>query len=139
MGYTKISAYTLPFIGASATFVDATTYFLGAMPDRTWNTTSAIQGVYVPYTGTIRACVVNIVCGVAGTNEAWPIVIRKNDTTDYTFASVSQATNVRLWANYSLNIPVNSGDYLELKTVCPTWATNPDQGRTNGVVFIDIN
>jgi len=34
-------------------------------------------------------------------------------------------TNDRVWSNTSLNISVTQGNYIEIKEVCPTWATNP--------------
>ena len=51
--------------------------------------------------------------------------IRVNNTVDYLIQSQSLATNERMWINTTMNIPVVAGDYVEIKSVTSTMATNP--------------
>ena len=75
--------------------------------------------------------------GTAGTNESWVMNIRLNNTTDTQIASVSQSTNERIFSNSSLNIAVVAGDYIEIKCVNPTWATNPLTTIFGGYIYIE--
>ena len=93
----------------------------------------------MPTSGIIRVFVYeHYTLTTAGTNEAWPFLIRKNDTTDYAVDSVSLATNNRQWENYALNIPVSAGDFIEIVTDCPNWVTPPVDGAGGGVGYLVI-
>jgi len=56
--------------------------------------------------------------------------IRLNNTTDTLISSLSVSTNERIRINTGLNITVVVGDYIEIKTVTPTWTPNP-----SGMIF----
>jgi hypothetical protein len=60
-----------------------------------------------------------------------------NNATDTLIATLSAATNERVFSNSSLAIAVSAGDYFEIKGVQPTWATNPATTIYGGYVYIE--
>jgi hypothetical protein len=129
-------SYALHVQAASqATTTDAQTLYWGGMLVAP-STTANRWRVYIPFAGVIKAARIYSYAGTAGTAEAWTMSIRKNNSADTLIASVAAATNDRLWANDALAIAVVAGDYIEIKEVCPTWATNPATVTRTGVIFI---
>ena len=63
--------------------------------------------------------------------------VRKNDSTDTLIQTVSSATAERSWTNNSLSISVAAGDYVEIKGVNPTWATNPGGVAVSGYIYFE--
>ena len=103
---------------------DAGTVYFGLLP-KAPTTTVNISCCEIMYNGTITGANIFSYSGTAGTSENWVLYIRLKNTVDYTIATVSSATNKRIWESYALNIPVKKGDYFEIKSVQPTFATNP--------------
>jgi len=137
MGYKSPRIYCLTIQTGTHNFVDSTTYYFSSVAGV--SSTGAIWDSHkqiIPLSGTIRAAQVHVIStGADGSNESWPMYIRVNDATDYLIQSVTQALYNRYWKNSNLNIPINEGDFIALKTVCPAWATNPNTSRV-GAVFI---
>lgn len=115
---------------------DGQTIYFGQLP-KAPVTTANVSKVYIRKAGTIK--VANIYCysGTAGTAESWSLYIRKNNTTDTLIATVSAATNERVFQNSALSIAVAEGDYIEIKAVNPTWATNPLTTIWGGYLLIE--
>ena len=103
---------------------DGATAYFGNMP-KAPTTTANISKIYFRESGTITHAEIYNYSGTAGTNEAWSLYIRKNNTTDYLIATVSSATNERVFSNAAMTVPISAGDYVEIKMVNPTWVTNP--------------
>ena len=114
--------YTVQALTSSP--ADGATNFFGNMPKAPVGT-GAISKVAIQKAGVIRMAEIYCYSGTAGTNEAWSLYVRLNASTDYLIATVSAATNERIFANNAMNIPVVAGDFFEIKMVNPTWATNP--------------
>jgi hypothetical protein len=117
-----------PLIGGSslqATLADGETRYWGGFPSVGAGLTSGKYRMYVPLTGTIIAAQAHISCLTAGSAENWSVYIRLNDTTDTLIATVGLSAADRIFLNTGLAIAVNAGDYIEMKEVEPTWATNP--------------
>ena len=93
--------------------------------------------VYIPKAGTIKAARIYSYAGTAGSNENWSMYIRKNNTSDTLIQTLAVATADRVWANDALDIAVAAGDYIEIKEVQPTWATNPATVTRTGVIYIE--
>lgn len=122
--------------GNMAPWVNSTTYYFGNYPS-TPSTSANARRLYIPRNGVITTCVIfSNSSTTAGSGEPWPIVIRLNDTTDYTFDSESVAGSLRVFKNYALNIPVVAGDYIEFKTTTPAWATPPSSGNSTGSLYV---
>lgn len=133
---TQPYGYVINLQGLTSSPVDAQTIFFGDIP-RTPTTTASTSQVFIRKAGTIK--VANIYCfsGTAGTNEAWSISIRLNNTTDTLIQTVSAATAVRVFTNSSLSIAVAAGDFIEIKSVNPTWATNPLTTVFGGYIYVE--
>lgn len=128
--------YSLMVQALTSSPADATTIYFGQLP-KAPTTTAATSKVYIRRAGTIKMANIYCYSGTAGTNEAWTIYIRKNNTTDTAIATVSAATNERVFANSSLSIAVAAGDYIEIKSINPTWATNPLTCVFGGFLYIE--
>jgi hypothetical protein len=137
MGYKSPTCYSLNIMSSTTAPLDSTTYYFGAF-NQGWTTSTPIRRIYIPRAGRItRVVLYMFALTTAGTAEDIVIVIRKNDTTDYTFSTVGLANASRFFSNYALDIPVIAGDYIELKVTTPAWVTNPDGVYTYGSLFIE--
>lgn len=112
------------------------TAYFGRLP-KGLVTTAGISKVYIRKSGVIRIADLYSYSGTAGSNEAWSAYIRLNNTTDYLIATISSATNERVFNNSSMNIPVVAGDYFEIKLVNPTWGTSPLTTVFGGNIIIE--
>jgi hypothetical protein len=115
---------------------DAQTIYFGTLP-KAPVTTGGQSKIYVRKAGTIKGVEVYCYSGTAGTNEAWSLYVRVNNATDTLIATLSVATNERVFTNAALNISVAAGDYFEIKSVNPTWATNPLTTIFGGYVYME--
>jgi hypothetical protein len=127
--------YTLQVQALTSSPADAATVYFGNLP-KALTTTANSSKIYIRQSGTIKRVEIYSYSGTAGTGEAWTLHVRKNNTADTQIASVSLATNERIWSNTNLSIPVVNGDYIEIKAVNPTWATNPLTTIFGGYVYI---
>jgi hypothetical protein len=94
--------------------------------------------VYIPKTGTIKKVYIHSTSGTAGSNESWSLYVRVNNTTDYLIQTVGLSATERIWSNSSLSISVTADiDYLEIKSINPTWGTNPANLILGGYVYIE--
>lgn len=129
----------VPVLAASkVTMADGATLYMGAAPDRQPENTYNIHKIIMPCKGRLRGAAIQAYANTTnGSNESWSLYIRQNDTTDTLIAAVAQSAQVRLWANYNLNIKFNQGDTLVIKSVNPTWATNPADVRFTGMLYFE--
>lgn len=120
---------------------DATTYYFGSNFVGGLNTTVNISKIYIPVAGTIDVCYIYCsVTGTFGSSETSTVYIRLNNTTDTTVTTslrANVATNVA--SNSGLNIAVVAGDYIEIKWVTPTWATNPTNICVSAQIHVKTN
>lgn len=128
--------YTINVQALTSSPADGATIYFGMLP-RAPSTAAATNRVYVRKAGTIKIAEVYTYSGTAGTAENWSLYIRKNNTTDYLIATLALNTKERIFTNSSLSIPMNAGDYFEIKGVQPTWATNPLTCIYGGYVYIE--
>ncbi len=133
---TKATGYTVPINAALYVApADAATVYWG-IHNKAPSATAATSKIYFRAAGTISIAEIYTYATTAGTAEAWSLYIRKNDTTDYLIGSQSLATNERVWANTAQAVPVVAGDYVEIKSVNPTWATNPGGVSIGGYLYV---
>lgn len=133
---TTAKGYTLSVQALTSSPTDAQTVYFGQLP-KAPVIAAATSKVFIPKAGTIKVGVVYCYSGTAGTNESWSLYVRVNNTTDYLIGTVSAATSERIFSNSSLSISVNVGDYIEIKSVQPTWATNPLTTIYGGYIYIE--
>lgn len=115
---------------------DAQTVYFGMLP-KAPITTANVSRIYIRKTCTLTLAEIYNYSGTAGTGEAWSLYVRKNNTTDTLVATVSLAANMRVFSNAALSISLVSGDYLEMKSVQPTWATNPATCIWGGYLYFE--
>lgn len=140
---TTTSLYSTQFNLASGTgaLVDSETRYLlifgaAAATTGTTSTSSAATRYYVHQSCTVKiARVFEVLAGTAGTNESWSWYIRVNATTDTLIEAVSSSSTGRVWVNTALSIALVAGDFFEVKSINPAWATNPNNIYA-GVVWI---
>ena len=115
---------------------DSQTVYFGTLP-KVPQTTAARSKVYIRKAGTIKIAEIYCYSGTPGSNEAWSLYIRKNNTTDYLIATVSQGASERVFSNAALDIPMAVNDYFEIKGVQPAWGTNPATTIYGGYVYVE--
>ncbi len=127
MGYKAPRTYVLSGnYTSSANPNDSTTYFIGNINNGI-ATSLGVRKIVIPIKGMIRAAVVYMYALTAtGSAEDWLMEIRANGATDYPIETLGASTAERVWNNTNLNIPVNEGDYIAIKTTTPAWVTNPE-------------
>lgn len=131
------SCYTLQMACAAFNPLDATTYYFAGRFSVVPSTSIANMRVYVPAAGIVRAAYVNFK-GTTGSNEQSTVSLRKNDTTDTTIVSTLDLSTLPAFVNNtSLNVSVAAGDYLTIKWVTPTWATNPTSIDIDALIYIE--
>lgn len=122
--------------------VDSTSYYFGNPISAT--TSTAVAGrvnFYFPYDGTVKRIDVYVMnAGTGGTTEASSVFFRLNNTTDTLVTNaINTNTGVNIVVKFTgtLNIPVTTVDYFELRWDTPAWATNPGSVRMCAIVYID--
>jgi hypothetical protein len=128
--------YAINLQALTSSPVDAQTVYFGMLP-KAPVTSANISKVYIRKAGTIKIAEIYCYSGTAGTNQAWSLYVRKNNTTDYLIATLSLATSERVFSNSALSISVVAGDYVEIKGVQPTWTTNPATTIYGGYIYIE--
>jgi len=116
--------------------VDAQTIYFGMLP-KAPVTAQGTSKIYIRSAGIIKRAEIYCFSGTAGTNEAWPIYIRLNNSGDTLIQSLSVSTSERVFSNTGLNIAVVAGDYIEIKSINPTWVTNPLTCIFGGYIYIE--
>ena len=128
--------YVINFQALTSSVADGATIYIGLQP-RAPATTAGQQKIRIPKTGAIKYAYIYSRAGTAGTNESWSSYVRLNNTTDTLIQTLAANTNERIWENSGLNISVSAGDYIEIKFVNPTFATNPATWIPGGFVYIE--
>lgn len=134
----RANGYTIDVQALTSTPTNAQTVYFGNMP-KAPVTTAGTSKVYISKAGTIKIAEIYVYSGTAGSNQAWSLYVRKNNTTDTLIATVSASTNERVFSNSALNIPVVVGDYIEIKGVQPTWTflNGPATTIYSGYLYIE--
>ena len=136
-GDLSVVGYTLSFQHLTFSPPDAGTLYFGNIPAVPIGSGGGLRKVYIRKAGTIKIAEFYCQSGTAGTAESWSWYIRKNNTTDTLIATLAVSANERIFSNTALNIAVAVGDYIEIKMVNPTWATNPLTTITGGYIYIE--
>jgi len=128
--------YTLHVQALTSSPTDSQTIYFGALP-KAPTTTANISKVYIPKAGTIKVAEIYCYSGTAGSAEGWSMYIRKNNSVDTLIATLSVSAGERRFSNTGLSIAVAQGDYIEIKCINPTWATNPATTIFGGRIYIE--
>jgi hypothetical protein len=132
--------YALQFGGATWNPSDATTYYIGSQLGVAPASNAGFTRIYVPHAGVVVGVYISIVvAGTNGTSETSTISIGVNNSSFTTVSSAVTAdggASPTTFSNTALGIAVVAGDYLEIRWVTPTWATNPLSVRLNGTIAV---
>jgi len=105
---------------------DATTYYIGSLYGSVLHSTATASAIYIPRDGTITYIHLWVrVAGTLGSAETSTMSLRLNNTTDTTISSGVLCNGIAQHLAASVSIPVVNTDYVEVKWVSPTFATNP--------------
>ena len=138
MGYKSPHMYALSFGHANGSPADLTTYYIGGMPALAAGTVITLFQMRILKSGRITGFYHITEDGAAvGSNEAWPVYIRVNNTTDYLVDTQAVASQFRVWQSTVLSIPVTQGDDIVVKWITPAWVTNPINNRGWGYILIE--
>lgn len=136
VGNLNSKGYAINVQALTSSPTDAQTVYFGMLP-KAPVTAAGTSKVYIRKSGHIKVAEIYCYSGTAGTSENWSLYIRVNNTTDYLIQTLGVSANERVFSNTGLNIPVNAGDYIEIKGVQPTWATNPLTTIYGGYIYIE--
>lgn len=128
--------YTIPVQALTSSPGDGATVYFGTLP-KAPIATADVSKVIIRKAGAIKIVEIYCYSGTAGTNENWSLYIRKNNTTDYLIATLGVNTKERIFSNVALNIAMAAGDYFEIKSVQPTWVTNPLTCIYGGYIYLE--
>lgn len=134
-GSTPIG-YSINVQALTSSPTDAQTIYFGTLP-KVPVTAQGTSKIYIRAAGTIKRVEIYCYSGTAGTNESWSIYLRLNNSGDTLISTVAAATNERVFSNTNLNIAVVAGDYVEIKSINPTWVTNPLTTIFVGYIYIE--
>lgn len=134
-GYTLMTEYT-----GSMTWVDGLSAYYGLI-----DTAQAVSAanynlvkIEVPKTGVVKRIWIKVSYSTTGSGETINVFARLNDTTDFGTISFAFAGVSPVHATDStVSQAVTAGDYLAVKVVCPTFATDPTQVRLAAVIYIE--
>lgn len=115
---------------------DSTVYYSGGFASVGPSTTAALRRIYFPSACTITDCTLFIVTNVSGSGETVNFAIRVNNTTDTALTSGTIAATATTIVTTGLSISIAAGDYIELKTTTPAWASNPTGTFISGSISI---
>lgn len=132
----KINGYAIQCQALTASPADSVSNYFGTQPI-TITTTVNLRTFRVPKNSILKRASFLNTAGTAGTAENYSLYIRVNNTTDYLVATVAAAANYRLFENTALNITLNAGDTIEMKTVNPVWVTNPLTSIWGGYLYFE--
>lgn len=137
-GNPGTTVYTLQVMAANqSTTTDGQTIYFGSMAGLAPQTAEGRAPVYIPRAGTIKKARIYMRSATVGTGENISVYIRVNGSSETLIQTYGGTSNPRYFENTSLNISVNAGDTLEIKVVCPTWATNPATVAWEGVIYFE--
>jgi hypothetical protein len=128
--------YSLSVQALTSSPADSVSAYFGQLP-KAPTTTANTSKVYVRKAGTIKMANIYCYSGTAGTSESWSLYIRLNNSSDTLIATLAVSTSERVFTNSNLSIAVAAGDYFEIKSVQPAWATNPLTTIYGGYVYIE--
>jgi len=141
-GDTILDTYTLEANIQQASPADNETFYFGTPFNQDPSELNQDGNrIDIPFTGTITGATIGTaIRGTIGSNENNSFYIRVNNTTDNLISSTYKFDSYNKQQNISnLSIAVTAGDYIEIKWVNPTYATNPSNIRNWINIFVQTS
>lgn len=116
---------------------DATAYYFGSLWTYAPTNSDGAQKVFIPVSGVLDRVDISVtIITTYGSTELSSIYLRKNGTTDYLLSSVFNLSGNAAVNKTGLTVSVTAGDYVEIKWITPTWATNPAGLLVNATIHV---
>lgn len=128
--------YAINIQALTSSPTDGQTVYFGTLP-KAPITTANVSKIMIRKAGTLKVAEIYCYSGTAGTVENWSLYVRKNNNTDYLIQTLGVSANERIFTNTNLGIPLAVGDWVEIKGVQPSWATNPLTTIYGGYLYIE--
>jgi len=126
--------FTVPFNFANVNPADNTTYYFGAQYTVAPGTGATARIFYMPYECTLIGYTIGIAYNV-GSSETSELYCRINNTTDVQLGGNFSGGATIFTQGTTAATNVSAGDYLNIKWVCPTWATNPTAATGTVILY----
>lgn len=134
--FPEPSGYAINVQALTVTPTDGQTIYYGMLP-KAPVTVAGTSKIMIRKPGTLKIGEIYNYSGTAGTAEPWSVYVRKNNTTDYLISTLAVSANERIFSNTALNVPLAIGDFVEVKEIQPTWATNPATCIRGGYLYVE--
>ena len=123
----NLGIYSIDCNVSNVSPADATTYFFGNWDGSALSTgAGGARRMYIQRAGVITRADVFMFATGSGSNETSTMSVRLNNTSDATISSAIEVnSSTEHFTNTSMSVAVSAGDFVEIKWVTPTWATNP--------------
>lgn len=126
--------FTVPFNFANVNPADNATYYFGAQYTVAPGTGATARIFYMPYDCTLIGYTISIAYTV-GSSETSQLYCRINNTTDVQLGGNFSGAATIFTQGTTAATNVSAGDYLNIKWVCPTWATNPTAATGTVILY----
>jgi len=103
---------------------DDVTYFIGPPINSMPAETGALRKTFIGTSCVIRAAAIAFSMANTPSNEDIEFTIRVNDTTNFVLLTVPTAEHYQSYTR-GLNVPLQQGDFIEIKIKVPAWMTPP--------------
>jgi hypothetical protein len=134
--YWQGEAYSINLQANQSSPTASTTTYWGHLALQP-SATAAIRKIYIRRSGVIRIAEIYSRANTAGDADNWSLYVRLNNTTDYLIQTVGVSASERVWSNTNINIPVVTGDYVEIKMINPAWVNEPANITFAGYLLIE--
>jgi hypothetical protein len=131
------SVYTIFVQALTSSPADNVVVYFGNNPVAP-STTAGQSKIYIRKTGYIIGAEIYTYSTTAGTAQPWNLSVYKNGATGYLIQDLSLATSERIFTNWSLNLPVSTGDYVQIRGRQPGWPTNPLATTYGGYLYLNV-
>ena len=136
-GGSSSSVYTIAVQALTSSPADNVVVYFGMNPVAP-STTAGQSKIYIRKTGYIVGAEIYTYSTTAGTAQPWNLSVYKNGATGYLIQDLSLATSERIFTNWSLNLPVAAGDYVQIRSRQPGWSTNPLATTYGGYLYLNV-
>jgi|WetSurMetagenome_2_1015567.scaffolds.fasta_scaffold354198_1 hypothetical protein len=117
---------------------NSSTYAIGGNSPAPASVFGTIERVPIPFAGSIKqASVMWYASGSAGSSENIQALIRLGNSSDIAIQTIGSTAAAKTFSVTGLNQAVVQNNYIEIKLICPAWATPPTGVRLTWCVYIE--
>jgi hypothetical protein len=119
--------------------VDATDYWIANNMPFSPNPFASVHRIYFPRAGILTSIIVSWDnwSGTAPSNESIDMQVGVSASYTTIGSAVADTSKQKKWTKTDLAVAVTTNDYIDVKMLPVTWATNPTNVNINWVAFIE--